>query len=200
MVQKRQEKSQIRTVSCGNRKISYILTRKSVKNINIRVKEDGRVLVSANRRISCAYLDELICDKQDFILNALDRYEELRRKREEAEQLGLYLNGGKKENFTEEILYQICQEIYPLFEPYGVRYPQIKLRRMKSQWGSCRPRSGIITLNRRLLEVPRESMEYVVLHEFVHFIHPNHSREFYAMVESMMPDWRERKRLLEGAI
>lgn len=200
MGEKKQEKSQIRTVSCGERKIIYTLTRKGVKNINIRVKEDGKVLVSANRRVSCAYLDELIRSKQTFILQALDRYEDLRRKREEAERLGQYLNGGKKENFTEEILYQICQEIYPLFEPYGVSYPQIKLRRMKSQWGSCRPRSGIITLNRRLIEVPRKSIEYVVLHEFVHFIHPDHSRDFYAMVESMMPDWRERKRLLEGAI
>lgn len=64
------------------------------------------------------------------------------------------------------------------------------------RWGSCHTVKNIITLNSRLIEVPKEAVEYVVLHEFAHFLQPNHSRAFYAVVERYMPDWRERRALL----
>lgn len=68
---------------------------------------------------------------------------------------------------------------------------------MMSQWGACQPQKGAITLNSRLIEKPRNCIEYVVLHEFVHFIYPNHSRQFWNFVTMMMPDWKERKKELE---
>ena len=46
---------------------------------------------------------------------------------------------------------------------------------------------------------PAECIEYVVLHEFAHFVHPNHSKDFYALVEKLMPDWKERREMLQGA-
>lgn len=174
-------------------KIVYELTRKPVKNINIRVKSDGRILVSASRSVPLKYLDELMLARQDFISKALKKYDDLRKKKEARIEQGQVLH-------DEKILMQICQEIYPLFAPMGVEFPQIKIRTMKTQWGSCRPYEGIITLNRRLLEAPREAIEYVVLHEFAHFIHLNHSKDFYELVESLMPDWKERKAMLEGII
>ena len=185
---------QSRTIIYPNgQKIVYELTRKPVKNINIRVKSDGRILVSASRRVPLKYLDELMLARQDFILKALKKYEDLRKKKEARIEQGQVLH-------DEKILMQICQEIYPLFAPMGVEFPQIKIRTMKTQWGSCRPYEGIITLNRRLLEAPREAIEYVVLHEFAHFIHLNHSKDFYELVERLMPDWKERKAMLEGII
>ena len=84
-----------------------------------------------------------------------------------------------------------------LFEKYGVAYPTLKIRYMTSRWGSCQPKKGIITLNSKLIEAPRNCIEYVILHELVHFIHPNHSRQFWDFVAMMMPDWKERKKELE---
>ena len=97
-----------------------------------------------------------------------------------------------------EVFLTICKEIYPLFKPYGVKYPLIKIRSMKSRWGSCQPQKGIITLNSNMIAAPREAIEYVVLHEFAHFIHPNHSKDFYGLVEKLMPDWKQRKAMLQG--
>jgi predicted metal-dependent hydrolase len=91
-------------------------------------------------------------------------------------------------------------ETYQVFKQYGVPYPELKIRYMTSCWGSCRPKSGIITLNSKLIEAPRCSIEYVVLHEFAHFIHPNHSRKFYDFVSMLMPDWKERKGELERRV
>ena len=89
-------------------------------------------------------------------------------------------------------------EIYTKFKPHGVRYPLITIRCMKSRWGSCQPQTGKITLNGNMIAAPREAIEYVILHEFAHFIHPNHSKEFYVLVESMMPDWKQRREMLNG--
>lgn len=92
---------------------------------------------------------------------------------------------------------EVMSEIYPVFQKYGVAAPVLRLRNMETRWGSCLPRKGIITLNKRLLEAPRHCIEYVVMHEFCHFIHPDHSKHFYAFLTMLMPDWKERKRILD---
>ena len=92
---------------------------------------------------------------------------------------------------------QISREIHQIFKKYDVEYPIIKVRYMTSRWGSCQSKRGVITLNSKLIEAPRNCIEYVVLHEFTHFIHPNHSKKFYDFVAMLMPDWKERKMELE---
>lgn len=95
------------------------------------------------------------------------------------------------------ILGEIISETYPVFQKYGVSMPVLRIRNMETRWGSCLTKKGIITLNRRLLEVPRNCIEYVVMHEFCHFVQPNHSTRFYDFLTILMPDWRERKKTLD---
>lgn len=93
---------------------------------------------------------------------------------------------------------EICDMLYPYFLIRGVKYPELKFRRMTSRWGSCQPATGILTFNTALISVPRECMEYVVVHEFVHFLQPNHSALFYAEVEKLIPDWKKYRKALRG--
>lgn len=53
---------------------------------------------------------------------------------------------------------------------------------MKARWGSCQPPKGIVTLNSKMTEAPMRCVDYVVLHELVHFIHPNHFKQFWDFV------------------
>ena len=92
---------------------------------------------------------------------------------------------------------EIMQEVYPAFEKYGVEMPTLRIRDMETRWGTCLSKKGIITLNKRLLEAPRNCIEYVAPHEFCRFIHPNHSRHFYAFLTMLMPDWKQRKQVLD---
>ncbi len=231
-----------RQIQCNQRVIEYELTRKPVKNINLRINLDGRVLVSANNKVAVEYIDGLIREKQDYIIRKLDEFERKRSQQETykrqyisgeiynilGESFSLKLIQGQEEKVTLEgnhiylkvkdkndfkrkeklmgkwfkqleieTFDQICKEIYEVFKKYGLEYPEIKIRHMTSRWGSCRPRKNSITLNSRLIEKPISCIEYVVLHEFAHFIHPNHSKKFYDFVSSLMPDWKERKELLK---
>lgn len=74
--------------------------------------------------------------------------------------------------------------------------PVLKIRRMRSRWGSCSS-LGIVTLNAALIKMPIQCLDYVVAHELSHLWHLNHSREFYQLLASMMPDWKERERQIE---
>ncbi len=78
----------------------------------------------------------------------------------------------------------------------GIIRPSITTRYMTSRWGVCYPRKNRITLSTRLIHYPVECMEYVLLHEYAHFLVPNHSRAFYEVIERYMPDYKERRKRL----
>ncbi|RDU63597.1 M48 family peptidase [Helicobacter didelphidarum] len=72
----------------------------------------------------------------------------------------------------------------------------ITIRKMKTRWGSCNASKSSISLNIELIKKPKECIEYVILHELTHLIHPNHSKDFYKFLSCYMSDWRERKERL----
>lgn len=82
-------------------------------------------------------------------------------------------------------------------EPYGKQYPRITVRNMKSRWGSCTPVKGHISISCRLGHYPLGCLQYVLLHEYVHLLVPNHSKEFYDTVAHFMPDWKYYSDLLK---
>ncbi len=243
---------------------SYILERKNVKNINLRVKSDGSVMVSAHWDVSEQCIDDFVRSQIPFIEKARRQLAQSKEhvleqlqfrtgeripflgsflvlQTEQAErrfipdliaksQAGLityfsrnqqgeaiFCQDGKLYFYTLETedseynrqLYEswqkiqvgiLCDQIsrnyYPVFQKLGIPYPTIKIRKMSSRWGSCIPRKQKVTFNSQLLEKPIESIEYVVVHEFSHFIHPNHSKNFYDFVGQILPDWKWRKQLL----
>lgn len=75
--------------------------------------------------------------------------------------------------------------------------PDMRLRNMTVQWGSCSP-AGRITLNPMLVKAPRECIDYVMLHELVHLLHHNHSPAFYRTLDRHMPAWPALKQRLDG--
>ena len=77
-----------------------------------------------------------------------------------------------------------------------LRKPTLKLRKMKSRWGSC-SRDGVITLNSELIRAPYPLLDYVITHELCHLLEFNHSSRFYQLMDDAMPDWRERKEQLK---
>ena len=77
----------------------------------------------------------------------------------------------------------------------GVHWQRISIRCQKSKWGSCSGK-GNLNFNCLLLLAPPEVLDYVVVHELCHLLEMNHSPRFWALVESILPDYAERRRWL----
>lgn len=73
----------------------------------------------------------------------------------------------------------------------GVRVSGYFLQRMKTRWGSCNPKIGNIRLNTELVKKPRDLLEYVLVHEMVHLLAPNHKDGFITLLNKHWPHWRE---------
>lgn len=87
-----------------------------------------------------------------------------------------------------------------LLAPWGVPFPQIRVRKMKTLWGSCSVGRRTVTFNLYLIKAPIGCVDYVVLHELVHFLHPDHSKAFYGCLSRFMPDHREWKIRLDREV
>lgn len=109
--------------------------------------------------------------------------------------LALFEKWWRKESIV--ILSAEMEKLYPIIRKYKVIYPKIALRKMKTLWGSCSVQRGVVTFNQYLIKAKPACIEYVVLHELVHFIYPNHSKQFYDFLSIHMPDWKERKKILD---
>lgn len=75
-------------------------------------------------------------------------------------------------------------------------FPHVRVRDMKTQWGSCSP-NGRITLNPHLVKASRECIDYVILHELCHIAEHNHSDKFYRLMKQVMPKWESVKERLD---
>lgn len=79
----------------------------------------------------------------------------------------------------------------------GVDYQAVRVRRYKRQWGSCSSR-GVISLNYKLLFLPSELRDYVVVHELCHRRHLNHGPRFWALVEKYVPEFQKHRQALQA--
>lgn len=219
--------------------MEYELERKRVKNINLRVREDG-VYVSAARGVPVEAVEEFMRRSADYILRAVERVGSRMPLSPQRLELAdgdtvpymgaavrLTVRAGTKNRAEldggrilltvkdpgdvqlrrrvieswlrercEETVRACCEAVFPYFEARGVSFPELRFRRMSSRWGSCVCARRSITFNTALISVPRECMEYVVVHELAHLLHPDHSGRFYAEVERLIPDWRARRAAL----
>ena len=178
---------QLRVVDTPRGPLTYTLTRKRVKNLNLRVGAGNEIMVSIPLRCPVRQADDFIRERSGWILDALSRRED--------RQLEPLPPVSREE--CARLLTEALARVYPLVEPLGVALPPLKLRALKSQWGNCHWAQGYITLNTALARCPEELRDYVALHELVHFLHHDHGPGFYARMDALMPDWRNRRRTLK---
>ena len=104
--------------------------------------------------------------------------------------------------YRREARRRLPARLWELAAPLGVAPARIAIRGQRTRWGSCSSR-GTVSLNWRLLLVPEEVADYVLVHELCHLRHLSHSRAFWAMVGAAIPDWAERRsrlRTLQGSL
>ncbi|WP_314774158.1 SprT family zinc-dependent metalloprotease [Lancefieldella rimae] len=225
------------------------LTRKRVKNINLRVSREGRVDVSYPWHTSEAAAIAFVESKSDWIRTALSRASSLGEKNLQAptsiasghtvnvwgHPYNLRIVHGPKRtahifahdvvitlpnrylgDLASEVSQQAIRKTFDEFLAQEMRtvLPELtvametraqkhasryKIRRMKSRWGSCNIKTSTITLNLELAEHDKEALKYVIAHELTHLYVRGHNKEFYALLATFYPNWKEVRASLKGA-
>ena len=170
--------------------IWYEAARRKVKRLNLHVRRDGSVAVSIPLRSRWEEADAFVAQQADWIRAAQTR-QRARTARESQQPLP-----DKAEalaHFT-----AMRDQVYPAFaKVLGGQKPVIKVRSMVSKWGVCVPAKRQITFALQLYNAPPAAQIYVVVHEYCHFLQPNHSPAFWAEVEKLLLDWKARRELLK---
>ena len=231
-------------IEYANKIIDFVVKRKKVKNVNLNIKPDMTIEVTANDRVPLDFIFDFVKTKGAWILKNVKTFKDvqpyrqsereyvsgetfkylgkqyrLRVIQEEEEKVKyfrgfIYLyvkdteNVNRKAKLIDEwyrekaqkTFHESLAKMFPLVQKYGVDKPNIDLRSMKARWGSALTEKNTILLNTDLIKAPKYCIDYVVLHELIHFKYNDHSDNFYKMLYSLMPDWEKRKAILDEEV
>ncbi|MGN0977743.1 MAG: M48 family metallopeptidase [Faecousia sp.] len=169
-------------------KTSYRVIRSSRKTIAIQITLEGEVLVRCPRSMKT---EDIRC----FVESKADWIEKHVRLQTAVPRLPAFTN-EEIEDLAQQALV-VLPERAAYFAPLvGVTYGRITIRNQRSRWGSCSS-EGNLNFNCLLMLTPPEVQDYVVVHELCHRKEMNHSAAFWAEVERVLPDYRERRKWLK---
>ena len=202
-------------------KYDVVIIKKKNKNTYIRFKEDMKIYVTTNYLVSNSFIAKLLDENVDTIRNMIDQVKRNQEKKEYFNYLGnrydVFIDEVSEIKFLDDAIFVPSEDylnkwlkaqIKNLFQErldYNYRifkkdipYPKLKIRNMKTRWGVCNIRDNSVTLNSRLIEFDLEKLDYVIIHELSHFVHFNHSQEFWNLVSEYIPNYKEiRKEMRE---
>lgn len=232
-------------IQYANKTIDFAIQRKNVKNVNLNIKPDMTIEVSANEKVPLTYIYDFVKGKGSWILKHVKHFEDvqpiyqskreyvsgesfkylgkqyrLRVQQVEDNEVVKYFRGfiyllvketnnySRKEQLMDnwyrekaiKVFNESMNKLSPLVEKYGIEKPTLALRMMKARWGSALTDKNIIQLNTELIKAPKHCIDYVILHELIHFKYNDHSEKFYNMLYTLMPDWEKRKKILDEEI
>ena len=173
-------------------KVTIIKSRR--KTIAIQVNSDLSVTVRAPYVVTEKYIEEFLNKNEAWISKQMN---EIKAKKKSVES-------GNVENVTLDKIKALADQalkIIPARVEYfariiGVTYGNITIRNQKTRWGSCSSK-GNLNFNWKLVLMPQELLDYVVVHELAHRKEMNHSARFWAIVEQELPDYQKRRNELK---
>ncbi len=170
--------------------VDYKIIKSRRKTIAIEIKPDGSVIVRCPLRIPQKTVDSFVESKRQWIENKLKD-----------------IDSKASENIPKLSVREIkeltakAKDILPSKVEYyanllGVSYGRISVKCQRTLWGSCSSK-GNLNFNCLLMLTPEDITDYVVVHELAHRLHMNHSKEFWSCVESILPDYKQRRKWLK---
>ena len=201
----------------NGREYKIEIIRKNNNNTYIRVKND-KIMVTTNYFTSTKSIEKLISDNKAFIDKALTK--SINKKDDESfrlfgkkydvvygfpsteiEENKIYTKDEKMLNkYLSKYIYDKYDERlkfwYNTFEE-NIPIPNLKIRKMTSRWGVCNIKNKNVTLNLELSKYRLEALDYVIVHELSHLIHPNHSKSFWLLVSKYYPNYKEVRKYLK---
>ena len=196
--------------------IDVVITRKSIRNIYFRVKEDLKLYVSCNNLCTNSYIEKLLLKNKKDILKMYNNMKEKNKTNSDIYYLGnkmnfieskkIYIDGlniyGPSIDSINEYLEKNSIKVFEnRLNSLRIMFDdlpnfRLRTRRMKTRWGVCNKSSMTVTLNTELIHKDVTLIDYVIIHELCHFKYMDHSAHFWREVEKYYPYYKlARKRL-----
>jgi len=198
-----------------------IIEKKKIKNTYLRVKEDLNIYVTTSYLTPNYLIKKFVNSNTDFIKKQLDKMEQRIEKKLDNYYLGQKIeividSNINKTKFENNILYvknkssidkwykkqmkivfkEHLDEIYSRFTK-NVPYPSLVIRKMSTRWGVCNRKLNKVTLNSELIYKDEKYLDYVIVHELSHFIHFNHGKGFWKLVEENEPNYKRLRKEIQ---
>lgn len=189
--------------------LEYALIRSSRRTLAIQIRRDGLVQVRAPLRMPTTEIHAFVLSRQAWINKHLAEIEARRRVSADTppDDVWWHLGQALPRHLRSTTAWQAWQREQALAllpdrclaiaKALGPRWTpkNIKLRRMRSRWGSCSVQ-GNITFNTLLMHMPLACIDYVIYHELCHLHEFHHGPEFYALQSRVNPEWSTQKKAL----
>ncbi len=203
--------------------MNYQLIRSKRKTLSLQINGNAQLIVRAPNLLSIAKIERFIDEKSAWIENKsttilaktpkkpsyidgekflyLGTEYSLSIKANHPKALAFdgqefFLNQGNKEEFLAWYKNSFKKIALPRLEYYAKNhqfsYNQVRLKTQKTLWGSCSS-SNNINLNYLLIQAPMSVIDYVIVHELCHTTHKNHSKYFWQLVSSILPNYKASK-------
>lgn len=169
--------------------MDYELIRSKRRTLCLEITRDGRTLVRAPQRMSLKLIEAFVEQHEDWI----------RRKQEQQRHRTLLPEPGPEQT---EALRQAAKEYIPprvavYSELMGLKPTSVKITGAKTRFGSCSGKNALC-FSLYLMRYPETAIDSVIVHELAHIRHHNHGKDFYRLIETYMPDYRERQKVFKG--
>lgn len=174
----------------GSHKIVYqVRTSKKAKHVRITIYNDKRIVLTVPRRTPLKHAEEFLHSKINWLLKRLPEQPALAKAPERARE--------EYSKYKESALILARERLAHFNKFYSFKYNRISIRNQKTRWGSC-SRKGNLNFSYRIALINPELADYIIVHELCHLKEFNHSRNFWALVEQTIPEWRTLKRQIRA--
>ncbi len=180
--------------------VRYVYNRRA-KNLSIRINQQGEIMVTIPRYVSFKRAEAFLASKKQWIIRKISELKQLEDTRQELNEgdllsvreksipIVLQKDGERIEDAIWRILLEegrayLPERVATLAALYGFKVSGVKIRKMKTRWGSCTVKNSI-NLNSWLMMLPDHLVDYVILHELVHTIHRDHSMKFWEALDNI---------------
>lgn len=165
--------------------MEYNVIRSNRKTLSIRITSHGQVEIRAPHYVSDEYIRKFAESNRQWVAEKLSHISPLPP-----------FTQAELQQFSAGLKILLPKRLTEYAKMLGVTYNRVAIRSQHTRWGSCSSK-GNLNFNCVLALVPPDVLDYVVVHELCHLRELNHSPRFWALVESVLPDYRLRRKWLE---
>lgn len=168
--------------------MEYKLIRSKRKTLELSIDDELNIIVKAPLNLSKEKTDEFVEKHSGWIEKHLNE------KRERLERTSVTKEEEKA--LKEKALPYLSSRTEYFSGLMNLKYTGIKITSAKKRFGSCSGKNSIC-YSWRLMLYPPEAIDYVVVHELAHITYKNHGKEFYALIEKYLPDYKKYEKMLK---